>query len=331
MALATPRFHKSPQFGDPASRTQKHRPHPSRQVPLWRSNPWNRPITRRTFTQSIMSHSEDSSAAAAVASINFKLPEFWSSDSELWFSTIESSFRKNKITFQQSKFDHVVSSLPQTVAAVVRDFLRAPPQDMPYDILKTELIRRTTESEQRRLQQLLTSEELGDRKPSELLRRMEQLLGDKANTLDASILRELFLQRPPTQVRMILSTSATDSIETLARMADQIMDVNTPNVCQLTHPNPSHRTSLLNETLPQLLESNKVLTSTVARLSEDLKQLRLDTRRSTTRQVSDSPPRRRRSRSANSSGTCWYHRTFGNRARRCEPPCTFQENRQARR
>ncbi|KAM7299655.1 uncharacterized protein ISCGN_020221 [Ixodes scapularis] len=237
-----------------------------------------------------MSHSEESSAAAAVASINLKLPEFWSSDSELWFLTIESLFLKNKITSQQSKFDHVVSSLPQTVAAVVRDILRAPPQDMPYDMLKAELIRRTTESEQRRLQQLLTSEELGDRKPSELLCRMEQLLGDKANTLDASILRELFLQRLPTQVRMILSTSATDSVETLARMADQIMDVNTPSVCQLTRPNPSHRTSLLDETLPQLLESNKVLTSTVAHLSEDLKQLRLDTRRPTTRQLSDSLP-----------------------------------------
>ena len=108
---------------------------------------------------------------------------------ELRFLTIESSFRKSKITSQQSKFDPVVSSLPQTVAAVVRDILRAPPQDMPYDTLKTELIRRTTESEQRRLQQLLTSEELGDRKPSELLRRMKQLLGDKANSLDASILR----------------------------------------------------------------------------------------------------------------------------------------------
>ncbi|KAG0444859.1 hypothetical protein HPB47_013306 [Ixodes persulcatus] len=50
------------------------------------------------------------------------------------------------------------------------------------------------------------------------------------------------------------------------------------------------------QALQQLLKSNKVLTSTVARLSEDLKQLRLYTRRPTTRQVSNSPPRRRRSR-----------------------------------
>lgn len=43
--------------------------------------------------------------------------------------------------------------------------------------------------------QLLTFEKLGDRKPIELLRSMEQLLGDKAGTMDVFILEELFLQR----------------------------------------------------------------------------------------------------------------------------------------
>lgn len=278
-----------------------------------------------------MSNIEESSAAAEVAAINFKLPEFWTSDSELWFLTIESSFRKNKITSQQSKFDHVVSSLPQPTAAVVRDILRAPPLEAPHDTLKSELIRRTTESEQRRLQQLLTSEELGDRKPSELLRRMRQLLGEKVNTLDASILRELFLQRLPNQVRMILATSETDSIEALAQMADQIMDVSTPNVCQIAQPNTPRQVSQREDSLTQVVESNKTVASTVKQLSEEIAELRLSTHRSPSRQFSASPPQRSRSRFANRSGACWYHFTFGTSARKCEPPCMFRENKQARR
>lgn len=92
-----------------------------------------------------------------------------------------------------TKLDYVVAALPQSTASVVRDILRSPPADQPYETLRKELIRRTTESEQRRLQQLLTAEELGGRKPTKFLRRMEHLLGDKATTMDTSIfLKKIF-------------------------------------------------------------------------------------------------------------------------------------------
>ena len=50
-------------------------------------------------------------------------------------------------------FDYVVASIQQ------------PPDDHPYDKPKEQLIKRTTASEQQRLQQLLSSAELGDLKP----------------------------------------------------------------------------------------------------------------------------------------------------------------------
>ena len=81
-------------------------------------------------------------------------------------------------------------------------------------------------SQQLRLQQLLQGEQLGDRKPSQLLRRMVQLLGDQASEHTSVFLKELFLQRLPPNVTMILaSTPGNNTVQDLATLANKIMEV----------------------------------------------------------------------------------------------------------
>ncbi|XP_075744292.1 uncharacterized protein LOC142803066 [Rhipicephalus microplus] len=142
-----------------------------------------------------------------------RLLEFWQADSELWFLSVEPLFRRHRIASQTVRYDYAIGALPPAVIAIVRDILHSPPPDNRYDTLKDELIHRTTESEQRRLQQLLTSEELGDRTLMELLRRMRHLIDDHCAALDAFILHELLLQRLPHQVRMIWSVSSTETLD----------------------------------------------------------------------------------------------------------------------
>ena len=79
---------------------------------------------------------------------------------------------------------------------------------------------------QRRLQQLLSAEDLGDRKLTQLLRKMQQLLGKWADVMDPSFLRQLFLQHLPTSVRLNLASTAKGSnLQELAEMADSVMEV----------------------------------------------------------------------------------------------------------
>ena len=100
-------------------------------------------------------------------------------------------------------FDYVIASLSPEVAAKIHDLILSSPAETPYDILKEQLVRITAASEQKRLQQLFSSEELGDCKPTQLLRCLQQLAGDTPGA-DGAFFRELFLQQLPANVRMVL-------------------------------------------------------------------------------------------------------------------------------
>lgn len=242
-------------------------------------------------------------APRTVAAVNVKLPPFWPADPQVWFAQVEAQFTTRGITVQKTKFGHIVSSLSPEIATEVRDLILTPPAEHPYDTLKEQLIKRTAASEQRRLQQLFNAEELGDRKPSQLLRRMQQLLGDKA--LDSSIIKELFLQRLPPNVRMVLaSTGDTIALEELAQLADRITEVAIPSVATVS-------ASPITTEVEQLRAEVTRLAGLVQSLS---------TNKRAPRSRSQSPRR------TADPTLCWYHQTFGDAAHKCKPPCAKAGN-----
>ncbi|KAH8034268.1 hypothetical protein HPB51_022094 [Rhipicephalus microplus] len=133
-------------------------------------------------------------SGAAVAAIqHVNLPSFWPNSPSTWFLQVEAHFRLRKITSQQTRYWNLVSCLPPDVADDLADILASPHLSHPYDTLQAAIISRKSESEHSRLQQLITATELGDRRPSQLLRRMRQLLGGPSAPQEEKLLRELFL------------------------------------------------------------------------------------------------------------------------------------------
>ena len=138
-----------------------------------------------------------------------------------------------------------------------------------------------------------------------------------AATMDTTLLRELFLQRLPSNVRMVLTPSAAAlSLEQLAQLADRIVEASpTPATISAADTHSQLTT--------QVMELSKRLDQLTTQMSSAIHNITKRNGRS------PSPGRRRPSISRDEDSThplCWYHRKFGDNAKKCQPPCQKSGN-----
>ena len=103
---------------------------------------------------------------------------------------------------------------------------------------------------------------------------------------------------------ILASTKEPEKLEDLASLADRVVEVATPTVSSI-------QTSQLSSEVEQLRAEIGSLKSLVQSLSS--KHVRSPTR---PRTLSPAPCNR-------ASGLCWYHSRFGEKASKCNAPCTW--------
>ncbi|BHF59593.1 hypothetical protein SprV_0100255300 [Sparganum proliferum] len=223
--------------------------------------------------------------AESIHAVHFTLPDFWQHAPELYFIRIESAFYSANITKELSKYHKLVEVLPANIISQVQPLLVKPPADAPYSALKAEILRLNAVSDRQRYHQLIKEESLGDRKPSELLRRMRTLLGDMQ--VDEKLVKEMFLERLPADVQTILASGSQDlTLSHLAEMADRMIEVQRfqpPSVAQI-----STSSSTVNE---QLLQQMSAMANEIASLK--LQLARITCSRSPSRHRSRKPASQR--------------------------------------
>lgn len=145
-----------------------------------------------------------------LSAVNLLLSQFWIKIPSVRFIQVEAQFKLKHITSQMSRYLHVVSCLPTEIAEALSDVLARPPPSNQYDDHKAAILNRNADTKPYRLHQLLTTEELGDRCPSQMLRRTRQLFGDPSAVAETSLLCEMFFQRLPWS--MVVVSAAADDI-----------------------------------------------------------------------------------------------------------------------
>ncbi|XP_035210911.1 uncharacterized protein LOC118185191 [Stegodyphus dumicola] len=155
-----------------------------------------------------------------------KIPVYNFADPALWFTMCEATFElgtPKAISESRTKYNYIVSHLPAEAASIVRDVIKAPNSTDPYNHIKTELIKRAEKSTHQEIKKLLGGEQLGDRRPSELLRIMRRRA--ESYSVSDELMLELFLQHLPSFVQSILAAITPLTLDKAAEVADRVIDV----------------------------------------------------------------------------------------------------------
>ena len=143
-----------------------------------------------------------------IGALSIKLLPFWPADPIIWFAQAEAQFLTRGIKREDTKVCphyRFLTAEDNSKRFAILSF-RHQKTLLNYATLKEQLIKCTSASEQKRVQMLLTEEELGDKKPSQPLWRMRQLLGECK--LEDSILKQLFVQCLLSNAQLILASSS---------------------------------------------------------------------------------------------------------------------------
>lgn len=244
---------------------------------------------------------------------SIKLPPFWQNDPALWFAQVEAQFFSHRITADNSRYFTIVGALDSSVLEQVSDLIRSPPANERYLTLKSQLIERFTDSRETQLHKLLTEMQLGDRKPSQLLREMRTLATDRVSE---DLLHSLWIKRMPTSVRCVLSASEGVDLAKLADIADKITEATAHSqVMAVRNKSPGRRFDVAD------------LQERIGQIERQLETLIREVRKEEIPRAGKEPAAPRRSRSASrkrEADICFYHRRFGIKAHRCIKPCVFE-------
>lgn len=242
-----------------------------------------------------------------------RLPPFWEEDPTLWFIQAEAIFATHRITSEVRKSQLVISQLPYRILTQVADLAREPGQT-PFVSLKERLIATFSQSQERRIIRLLEETQLGDQKPSQLLRQMQTL---SAGVASDEVLKTVWLRALPARVRAILASLTQQTLTELANIADKILEVDVSSGVMPIQPVASSTDS---HDFSALLHEIKKLHETLADRRGASPHRSRHRYRSNSRgrnsQRTDYPSKTR-------DGLCYYHFRFKEKARKCTTPCSW--------
>lgn len=257
------------------------------------------------------------SGEVAKVGMPLRCPAFTPEEPALWFAQLEGQFILSRITSDSTKFYYVATQLETQYAKQVKDIITNPPETNKFEKLKSALISRLSASQEKRIQQLLLHEELGDRRPSQFLRHLQGLAGPSGGS---DFVKSVWTSRLPQNIQTVIASQISElQVEKLAEIADRVHEIApmTPQVASTSSSASAASTDLaaqVSELTRQVAALKSQLSSRGRHRSRSRSggsRRRYDRSSSRLKQPPDNHPH------------CFYHFNYGVKARKCRNPCDF--------
>ena len=296
----------------------------------------------------------------------FKIATFYATtDVELWFNQIGTQFELHHITDDDERYSLTCAALSGEVASDVRDVLLQPFRTNKYESLKGILIERRGLTTPERVNKVISGEKIGTDIPSRFLRRLQKTagFGTKA-VVGRAVIRQAFIRQMPTSIRAHLATQPDSaSLESLAMLADRALasekDVEEikPGVAEIKVSETGKLVGLLDDLSRRLKKLESATSTMAAEKRRNTGHARTNDNRTPRAQYVPNvqvqpfipitqgslnnptevrlpnvpPPNASQKNTTTPTDTantpvCYYHQTFGDKARTCRDPCAFSLN-----
>lgn len=236
-----------------------------------------------------------------------------------WLLLVEAIFTNAPAEVDdQQKFGLLLGSLPTSKVKDVESVLTNPPRTEKCKALIKALKKKIPlQGDDETFRELL-SMQMGDMEPSSLLHRMQSINAQRTAKLPIQVIRSLHLQKLPFSLQSLIeTTSAAMTDEEYAELADRVLRREAAAV--------ANQRELLPAPLGQVCAVTKLrntadLEAQIRDLQHQVAALQGQLKSSTSQETNP------RQRSSTQGNLCYYHARFGNSARNCEQPCSFQGN-----
>ena len=293
-------------------------------------------------------------AATAALSISRKkkpeLPDFDHKNIEIWIRRVEAAYIRANISSASDKFAFLESKIAVNFNPTIDEFLYGDATDARWEEFLEYLKDEYSLSKQQKAAAFLDGIKRDGRRPSQHLARINQLTKDV--TLD-DLRKECILRGLPAEIlRVIAPKAKTLTAAETAKMADDYFDKegkslhnsSIPTVSQVTQPQqtpetPSHEREEEDETInavggqsrftPAFPNSQRQSRPAGRPYSNFRSKSRNNNgngnanRGQSNNRSSNNPSNASNFRGGN-NGMCFYHSSFGAKARKCEDPCNWK-------
>ena len=263
----------------------------------------------------------------------FRIATFYASDVELWFNQIETQFALHQINDDDERYSLTCAALSGEVASDVRDVLLQPFRSNKYESLKAILIERRGLTTPERINKVISGEKIGNDIPSRFLRRLQKTagFGTKA-VVGKAVIRQAFIRQMPASHLATQLDSAT--LESLAVLADRALaaeedvEESKPGVAEIKGEETTKLVGLLEDYSNEQSNAPPFVPPLNAQATEFVYESNNCTNAQQNVRPFAPPPQTPQNNVAQPTDTataqvCYYHQTYGEKARLCSEPCSY--------